>query len=276
MAERSYERLRRILDHEFRERKPIILYGSRNEFAQNNIIGDAGEGTLGVTDALRQRNMFFFAGDMGQSEHTLTHEMVHVFQFDIFARGRAGGGLQQLAQAQPPLWFMEGMAEYLTNGPGHKATAAVMRDAALNGNIPSVEQMTMRPDQFFPYRFGQSFFEYVADRWGDEVVGEIMNASVSLGIPRAFRRYTGTDLEDLGEEWKEHVQTTYLPQVAELERPRRVAQPMLNQRRTGGLVNVYVAPALSPDGRQIAFISLGSLLRAEVFLDLYLADANTG
>lgn len=276
MAERSYERLRRILGHEFRERKPIILYGSRNEFAQNNIIGDAGEGTLGVTDALRQRNMFFFAGDMGQSEHTLTHEMVHVFQFDIFARGRAGGGLQQLAQVQPPLWFMEGMAEYLTNGPGHKATAAVMRDAALNGNIPSVEQMTMRPDQFFPYRFGQSFFEYVADRWGDEVVGEIMNASVSLGIPRAFRRYTGTDLEDLGEEWKEHVQTTYLPQVAELERPRRVAQPMLNQRRTGGLVNVYVAPALSPDGRQIAFISLGSLLRAEVFLDLYLADANTG
>lgn len=276
MAERSYERLRRILGHEFRERKPIILYGSRNEFAQNNVIGDAGEGTLGVTDALRQRNMFFFAGDMRQSEHTLTHEMVHVFQFDIFARGRAGSGLQQLSQVRPPLWFMEGMAEYLTNGPGHNATAAVMRDAALNGNIPTVEQMTTRPDQFFPYRFGQSFWEYVAGRWGDEVVGEVMNAAVSLGIDRSFRRYTGIDIEDLGEEWKEHVQNTYLPQVATLERPRRVAQPMLNQRRTGGLVNVYVAPALSPDGRQIAFISLGSLLRAEVFLDLYIADANTG
>lgn len=276
MAERSYERLRRILGHEFRERKPIIIYGSRNEFAQNNVIGDAGEGTLGVTDALRQRNMFFFAGDMRQSEHTLTHEMVHVFQYDIFARGRAGNGFNDLARVQPPLWFMEGMAEYLTNGPNHHATAAVMRDAALNGNIPSVEQMTRQPDQWFPYRFGQSFWEYVATRWGDEVVGEIMNASVSLGIDRSFRRYTGTDLEDLGEEWKEHVQNTYLPQVAQLERPRRVAQPMLNQRRTGGLVNVYVAPALSPDGRNIAFISLGSLLRAEVFLDLYLADANTG
>lgn len=276
MAERSYERLRRVFNHQFRERKPIIIYGSRNEFAQNNVIGDPGEGTLGVTDALRQRNMFFFVGDMGQSEHTLTHEMVHVFQFDIFARGRAGSGLQQLAQVQPPLWFMEGMAEYLTNGPGHKATAAVMRDAAINGNIPSVEQMTRRPDLFFPYRFGESFWEYVATRWGDELVGEIMNSAVSLGIDRAFRRYTGTDLEDLGEEWKEEVQRQYLPQVAELTRPRRVAQPMLNQRRTGGLAPVYVAPALSPDGRQIAFISLGSLLRAEVFLDLYIADANTG
>src|SRR5690606_20544960 len=111
---------------------------------------------------------------------------------------------------------------------------------------------------------------------GDEVIGEVMSASVSLGIERAFRRYTGTDLEDLGEEWKEHVQTTFLPGIAELERPRRDAQPLLSQRRTGGLVNVYVAPALSPDGRNIAFISLGSLLRAEVFLDLYLAAANPG
>jgi Tol biopolymer transport system component len=276
MAERSYERLRRILGHEFRERKPIIIYGSRNEFAQNNVIGDPGESTLGVTDVLRQRNMFFFAGDMRQSEHTLTHEMVHVFQFDIFARGRAGAGLQALSQAQPPLWFMEGMAEYLTNGPGHNATTAVMRDAAVNGNVPSVEQMTRRPDMFFPYRFGESFWEYVAGRWGDEVVGEIMNATVSLGVPRAFRRYTGTDIEDLGEEWKEHVQNTLLPGITQLQRPRSIAQPMLTQRRTGGLVNVYVAPSLSPDGRQIAFISLGSLLRAEVFLDLYIADANTG
>lgn len=276
MAERSYERLRRIFGHEFRERKPIIIWGSRNEFAQNNVIGDPGEGTLGVTDALRQRNMFFFASDMRQSEHTLTHEMVHVFQYDVFSRGRAGANLQTLSQVAPPLWFMEGMAEYVTNGPGHNATDAVLRDAALNGNIPSVVQMTQRPDLFFPYRFGESFWEYVADRWGDEVIGEIMGASVSLGIERAFRRYTGTDLEDLGEEWKEYVQMRFLPGIAELERPRRVAQPMLTQRRTGGLINVYVAPALSPDGRNIAFISLGSLLRAEVFLDLYLADANTG
>jgi hypothetical protein len=39
--------------------------------------------------------------------------LVHAFQYDIFARGRAGGGLQTLAQVDPPLWFMEGMAEYL-------------------------------------------------------------------------------------------------------------------------------------------------------------------
>lgn len=34
MAERSYARLSRLLGHDFRERKPIIIYGSRAEFAQ--------------------------------------------------------------------------------------------------------------------------------------------------------------------------------------------------------------------------------------------------
>ena len=276
MAERSYARLKQLLGHEFRERKPIIIYGSRGEFAQNNVTGDLGEGTGGVTDALRQRNMFFFAGDLGEAEHVLTHEMVHVFQYDIFARGRAGAGLQTLQQVNPPLWYIEGMAEYLSVGPKNPHTDAIMRDAALNGNVPSVEQMTDRPDLFFPYRYGQSLWEYVGGRWGDESIGEIMQATPGLGVDRAFRRYTGMALDDLGEEWKEDVQHRYLPQVAELDRPRRVGQQVLSPRRTGGIIPVYIAPTLSPDGRTIAYISTGSLLRAEVFLDLYLADANTG
>jgi len=276
MAERTYARLSKVLGHEFKERKPILIYGSRTEFAQNNVTGDLGEQTGGATDQLRQRNMFFFAGDLGEAEHVLAHEMVHVFQYDIFGRGRAGNGMQQLAAVDPPLWFGEGMAEYLSVGPDHPYTDVIMRDAALNGSIPTIEQMTRRPDVFFPYRFGEAIWQYVGHRWGDEIIGEIMQATPSLGVERAFRRYTGMDLEDLSEEWKEDVQTRFLPGVAQLERPRRNASPMLNERRTGGIIPVYVAPALSPDGKRIAYISTGSLLRAEVFLDLYLADATTG
>ena len=55
MAERSYARLSRVLGHEFRERKPIVIFASRTDFAQNNIFGDLGEGTGGATDAQRAR-----------------------------------------------------------------------------------------------------------------------------------------------------------------------------------------------------------------------------
>ena len=102
MAERAYARLSRVLDHQFREKKPIMLFSSRTDFGQNNVTGDLGEGTGGVTEATRHRMLVNFTGDYRSFEHVLTHEMVHAFQYDIFARGKAGNGLETLAQVSPP------------------------------------------------------------------------------------------------------------------------------------------------------------------------------
>jgi len=274
MAERAYARLSRLLNHQFREKKPLILYSSRGDFGQNNVTGDLGEGTGGVTEALRHRMLLPFTGDYKSFEHVLAHEMVHAFQYDIFARGRAGAGLQTLAQVDPPLWFMEGMAEYLAGGPNHVLTQAWVRDAALNGHLPTIEQMTIRPDQYFPYRYGEALWEYVGNRWGDEIIGEVLNSSPNVGIERAFKRETGLSLEDLSDEWREAMQTKHLPQIATLDRARKFSQPLLSERKTGG--SLFLAPSLSSDGKYIAFVSLGSFLRGEVFPDLWLGDGETG
>ena len=274
MSERAYGRLSRIFQHEFREKKPIIFFASRTDFGQNNVTGDLGEGTGGVTEALRHRILLPFTGDYGSFEQILTHEMVHEFQYDIFARGKAGNGLQTLAQVNPPYWFAEGMAEYLSIGPDDDHANTVMRDGALNGRLPTVEQLTERPDVFNPYDFGQVFWEYIGQRWGDEIIGEIMQSAVNVGIERAFKREIGLSLEDLGDEWKEEMQVRYLPGIANLQRARKVAQPLLTERRSGG--QIFLAPTLSDDGKHIAFLSNGSFLRGEVFIDLWLADARSG
>jgi len=276
MAERSYARLSRLMAHQFREKKPILLYGSSGDFAQSNVFGDLGEGTGGVTDPLRQRMAQFFSGDWASFEHVLQHEMVHVFQFDIFSRGRAGAGLQNLSMVNPPLWFIEGLAEYFSIGDKHPWTEAWVRDAVVNGTLPSIQMMTERPDKYFPYRYGLSVWQYVGARWGDEVIGEIMNAVPSLGLDRAFRREIGMSLDELSEEWKRAMQAKYLPLVAELQRPRAFAEPVLSQRRSGSIASLFVAPSLSPDGKYISYIAYGSLLKGEVFPELYLADAVTG
>ena len=274
MAERAYARLSRILDHQFREKKPVMLFSSRTDFGQNNVTGDLGEGTGGVTEPLRHRMLLNFTGDYRSFEHVLTHEMVHAFQYDIFARGKAGTGLQNLAQNFPPLWFAEGMAEYLSLGPNHPETNAWIRDAALNGKLPTIKQLTDQPDKYFPYRFGHAFWTYVGQRWGDEAIGQIMNAVPSVGVERAFKRELGMSLDDLGDEWREALQTTHLPQTATLERPRKFAQPMLTSRRSGG--EIFLAPSLSSNGKYVAFLSNGSFARGEVFIDLWLGDAETG
>ena len=274
MAERSYARLSKILDHQFREKKPIILFSSRSEFAQNNVTGDLGEGTGGVTEASRHRLILPLTGDLGSFEHVLAHEMVHEFQYDIFGRGKAGANLQNLSQVDPPLWFMEGMAEYLSIGPVHPLTASWLRDAAVNGTLPTIEQMTERPDKYFPYRYGEGLWEYVGERWGDAAIGEILQNSTTLGIARAFQRQLGLTLHELSDDWREAVNAKYLPLAAVLDRPRTFSQPLLTEKKSGG--QIFLAPSLSNDGNRIAFLSNGNEKRGELFIDLWLADARTG
>src|ERR1700689_3325808 len=133
--------------------------------------------------------------------------MVHEFQFDIFGRGRAGAGIHQLIRVNPPLWFMEVMAEYLSKGPNDPLTSMWMRDAAVNGHLPTIQDMERDPQRYFPYRFGESLWAYIGARWGDDVIGRIMAQVPSQGIARAFRTELGMSLEDLSDEWREAMQT---------------------------------------------------------------------
>jgi len=274
MAERAYARLSRVLGHQFREKKPIVLFSSRTDFGQNNITGDLGEGTGGVTEAMRHRMLLNFTGDYKSFEHVLTHEMVHAFQYDIFARGKAGNGLQSLAQFLPPLWFAEGMAEYLSLGPNGSNTESWMRDAALNGKIPTIKQLTDDPDKYFPYRYGHSLWAYIGQKWGDEAIGQIMNSVPTVGVERAFRRELGVSFDGLGTEWKEELQSRLLPEVGSMDRPRKFAQELLGEDKKES--DIYLAPALSNDGKRIAFLANGNFLRGQVFVDLWLGDAETG
>ena len=270
MAERGYARLSRVLHHQFKTRKPIILYASHSDFEQTNAIaGELGEGTGGVTEFFKHRMVLPFTGSYADLEHVLQHEMVHQFQYDVFSSGRIGAGVQTLINVNPPLWFMEGMAEYLSLGPIDPHTSMWLRDAALEGNLPTIEQLTYNA-RIFPYRFGHAIWSYIGEKWGDEVIGEILQASTSSGIEGAIKRALGLTLEELSHDWRDAVQTTLLPQLGEHYRARRIAQPLLTERRTGG--SYHLAPALTPDGREIAFFGE----RNSFFIDLYLADAETG
>jgi Tol biopolymer transport system component len=274
MAERAYTRLSQVLTHQFREKKPIILFASRADFAQNNVTGDLGEGVGGVTEALRHRLIMPFTGDYRSFEHVLAHEMVHEFQYDLLSRGKAGQNLQTLAQLDLPLWFMEGMAEYLAIGPDHALTAAWIRDAAVNGTIPTIRQMTERPDKYFPYRFGEALFQYIGQRWGDAAIGAVLQTVPAVGVERAIRRELGLTTEQLSDDWREAMQAKYLPTVAGLQRPHQFATALLSPRRTRG--EIFLAPAFSSDGRYIAFLANGDPKRGDIFIDLWLGDGVTG
>lgn len=266
MAERWYARLSRLLGHDLSSRQPLILYASHPHFEQTNVIeGHLGEGTGGVTESLKRRIVMPVGGGPAETDHVLGHELVHAFQYDILG-----------ANLNLPLWFIEGMAEYLSVGSSDPHTAVWLRDAALNETLPTLAQLNN--PRYFPYRFGHAFWAYVGGRWGDRAVAEILHTaagprtasgrSVPSGDPIAIIELVlGVDDEELSKQWHTEILASMLRPLGDrsTEAGRRLIQPEDDNE-------LNVGPVLSPDGRRVAFLSS----RSRLSIDLYVADAATG
>jgi hypothetical protein len=267
MSERWYERLARLFQHEFEERKPLIFYADHPDFQQTNTIGGAiGEGTGGVTESIKNRVVMPLGSTYGATDHVLGHELVHAFQFNI-AQSRRGGGIQGLFML--PLWLVEGMAEYLSVGREDAFTSMWMRDAILRDDFPTLQQLT-RESRFFPYRFGQAFWTYVGGTYGDEAVVRLFRTALRTGWSPAIRTVLGISADSLSAEWRAASEAHYRPLMADRLAPGEAGSLLLSPATGGGSQNV--APSISPDGSRLLYISERDLFS----FDLYLADARTG
>lgn len=264
-AERWRSRLSRVFQHELTGTKPVVMYANHPDFQQTNIIrGEIGLGTGGVTDAARNRATQPWTGDFHGTAHVVGHELVHVFQYDIATSGPAG----VRGMARLPLWAIEGMAEYLSVGREDPHTAMWMRDAVLREDIPTIQGLSS--GRYFPYRYGQALLAYVGGRWGDLAVTRLYRVGLERGLEAAIQEVTGLTSEELSEAWAEELRRTYGPVLEGRQAPDDVGRPLFAEGDRRGDVNL--APVLSPDGRNVAFISERGLFS----MDLYVADVQTG
>jgi hypothetical protein len=80
----------------------------------------------------------------------------------------------------------------------------------------------------------------------------------------------GIDAETLTAEWHEATRRTYAPFFETTRRADAFGRALITSEGTGGDINL--APAISPDGRRMVFLSERSLFS----IDMYLADVATG
>ena len=270
MAERWQDRLARFFGHELRGRQPLILYAVAAHFRQTNAIeGLIGEGTGGVTEAIKRRVVLPMSGSLADSDHVLGHELVHAFQFDLTGADPRESEGQAPGILAFPLWFVEGMAEYLSLGPLDPQTAMWMRDAALREKLPSLADLDN--PKYFPYRWGHSFWAFVGAKYGDRAVASLIRSAANPRFDLAgLARQLGTDPDTLTSEWHAAIRLAAQTAADDLSPiasdPRRV---IMADEQAG---RYNVGPEISPDGRHIAFFSE----RDRFSIELFLADAETG
>jgi hypothetical protein len=266
MLERWNARYSDLFNHPLSARKPIILYADQPDFQQTNVVSEQlDEGTGGVTESMLDRMVLPLAGSYAESDHVLGHEMVHVFQYDIAqSKASVGASLDRL-----PQWLVEGMAEYLSLGGEDSHTAMWLRDAVLRNDLPTIKQLT-DGGKYFPYRYGEALWAYIGGTWGDETVPRLFRAALSSGFDNAIRSTLGMSADSLSDRWRAAIRRQYAPLVQGRSRPAETGDQIIPGSGQYGDYNI--APAISPDGRLVAFFSSRDLTG----ISLYVADAVTG
>jgi hypothetical protein len=266
LAEKTNTYLSARMGHELTHRVPIILYGSHNDFEQTNVtpeILDASTG--GFTEMLRNRVVLPFTGGYEDLRHVVVHELTHAFMFDMLYGGAAGALLARQSLYQAPLWFAEGLAEYESLGMESNAEM-FLRDGTVEGYLPPLPYS----GGYIVYKQGQSAISYLVERYGEERLRDLLRRMRQMhSFDHAFERALGVSQERFDEQWRQWLRRRYWPTVASKQQPEEFARRLTDHRRDQSYVNG--APAISPQGDRVAFVS-----DRRQYTDVYLMSAYDG
>lgn len=259
-SEKWYNRHYQIFKDSIRERNPILVYTNHADFQQTTAISSSvGVGTGGVTESLKNRVIFPLTETWSQTNHVLGHELVHAFQYNALL----GGDSISMNNVQTiPLWMIEGMAEYLSIGTSDYQTAMWMRDAVINENFPSLQQMTTQMYKYFPYRWGHAFWSFIGKTFGDSLINPIFMATAQRGYDYALRKYIGMGEESFSTLW-ESIYTEYFKGIMPNLNEDPPGSKILFERNAG---EANISPSVSPDGRYVAFYSEMDLFSNDLFI----------
>lgn len=248
--EAAYEQLKKDFRHEITDRIQVIIYASHSEFSETNVVPlplDA-QGIGGVTDKYKNRITMPFQGDYAEFRRVLHHELIHAVFNDMFYGGTVQSIVQNNIQLAFPLWFEEGLAEFMALG-WDSNTDMFIRDAVMNSYLPPIPQLS----GYFAYRGGQAMWYYIAEEYGREKIGEILQRiKTTRSVEAGMRQSLGVNITDLSVRWHEWLRRRYWPEITDRESLRDISTH-ITKREMGGSYNT--SPAISPQGDRIALIT---------------------
>lgn len=250
VAEEALHSVQQTVRFAITDRISIIVYNSKNDFQQTNVISAyMPEGVGGVTELYKNRIVVPFEGEWEKFRHVIHHELVHAVLNDKFYGGSVQSLISNNIQVELPIWMNEGLAEFEGYDGYNVETDMFIRDAVIGEYMPELYRM----NGYFAYRGGQAFYWYVAENYGRDKIGELLDRVRSSSLDEAFRRSFGKGIREFSDQFLYDLKKIYWPDIADRQRPRDFAEALTDHDEEGSFMNA--SPAISPDGTRVAFIS---------------------
>ncbi len=268
ILEYGYGKLSGDFEHSIAWRIPVILYGTHSDFQQTNTTWALlPEGVQAFAEPNRRRMVLHFGGSNIDFSHTVIHELVHIFQFDIIYGNLLGSALSRTFLFRIPLWFAEGMAEYYSTGGLDDECVMFMRDATVFDYLPYNLDYA---GGYMNYKAGQSAIAYINDMYGQGKVIELMDQlRYQRSMAKALETTIGISAEELTRKWKKTLRKEYWPVYADKKEPEDIGRQVTDHIKKHHYMNSK--PVFSPDGEYIVYYSDRNGLAS-----IYLMDSITG
>jgi Tol biopolymer transport system component len=209
-AEEIFSELKIKLNYIVTRRVPLIFYNTHLQFQETNTIpGFIPEGVGGFFEFVKGRVVIPATGSLTDFKHVIRHEIVHVFM-----SGKVYNVLHEHRKPtdySPPLWFTEGLAEFLSTKPDAQAEM-VMRDAIISGYFYNLENIYQIYGTFLMYKEGQNFLEFITEKYGEEIVPLLLDNIWMFSKFNDDIEYTiGKPIEEIDSEWEFYLKRKYYP-----------------------------------------------------------------
>lgn len=213
-AEEVFDELKAELNHIVTRRVPLIFYNTTIDFQQTNTTpGLIPDGVGGFFEFLKGRVVLPSTGSLHDFRHVIRHELVHVFMTNKIYRVLKDHRIP--ADKLPPLWFVEGIAEFLSTEPDAQAEM-VMRDAVINNYFFNLDNIWKIYGTFLMYKEGQSFLEFASEKYGkDKVINLLDNFWMYSSFNDVIEYTFNQTIEKIDAEWEYYLKKKYYPLLAQ-------------------------------------------------------------
>ncbi len=209
-AEDVFNELTERLNFTVTGRIPLIFYNTHLHFQQTNTTsGFIPEGVGGFFEFIKGRVVIPSNGSLHDFRHVIRHELVHVFTTGKIYHVMLDHRITR--DYGPPLWFTEGVAEYMSTEPDDQAEM-VMRDAVINNYFVNLEDMNKIYGSFLMYKEGQNFLEFVEEKYGKEKILLMMdNIWMYSNFTQVIEYTLQKPIEEIDNEWTFYLKKKYYP-----------------------------------------------------------------
>ncbi|MFQ6069563.1 MAG: hypothetical protein ACE5LC_03450 [Candidatus Aminicenantales bacterium] len=276
LSESAYQRISNKLKYQLPKKIPIIYYITHTDFEQTNIYpGPVPEGALAFAESVLYRIVLNGDLPLDKLQDLVEHELTHIFEYFILY-GTQAGPIYDVRQ--PPLWVMEGFAEYNTESWA-PISLMILRDAVFNDRMPQLTSsgnlVTQYPSLRDPgYDFGHAIYEFIEHKHGETGIRQLwmsLKHTPLMGKKDPINRTFSYKPKEFNYEFKKYLRQRFKDFLTR-ENPENYSFPLGPEFPANPYFFVF-SHALSPSGDIVAVLTYNA---RDYDIDLLLISTKDG